>query len=276
MKPNKNFPYAIFLFLILFILNCARDDSVDTPLPDTEFYVVDLTPGFQTTTSSGFGKKIVVVFSMPVDPYTLLTSGNFSFIEDINGVPQNLTHTLLPDPQSSFEVVTFNINYPLSNRADYTFNISNAVKDLSLSYNLRYPVSHQFNTGGGFTQGDYGTTVPGNPYIVDTDYIRVCETLANGTQEDKAYIDVRFNEALAFPPLIDIQRVDLSSQWTINNRPMIQKTPGDPTLMTVEVDSIGGLNGYRIRFNNNTVQDLQGLGMDDFTSSGMYQAFGGC
>ncbi|MCI5071464.1 Ig-like domain-containing protein [bacterium] len=264
---------ALSIILVLSLQYCAYDDTQTTSLPDQEFYVADVAPGYQSTVSSGPDKKITLVFSMPVEPSTILpNTGNVSFIQDINGVATDLSHVLTISEISN--VVTFHVNYALAMRADYTLNISNNVKSIGNGMNLRSPVLHQFNTGGGYTQGGVGNTVPGSPYILEYKLVREC--ISNGTgQQEVAYIEVKFNEVLMLPPKAQVKKTLSTQSWSAEQD--MQAKEGDMSVMILNVDPPEyDLQGYKIRFSSTAVTDLEGLHMSSFESQGIYQVFGGC
>ncbi|MCI5072514.1 Ig-like domain-containing protein [bacterium] len=287
MKMNKFILTSFAALSGMLFTGCAVDDTRtgEGPIVDTsKFYVVDFTPGYDTTTSDETA-QIVAVFSMPVDVGSLI--GNFSLTQDINGIPTNLTQCLTLSVDSTGSIVTFHINpddnpstpcpstQPLADRADYTFSVNQTVRPLGLNMALTTPISHKFNTGGGFENSDGGVTVPGKPYIISRNYIRQCFIDASGQEIHTAHIEVRFNEDLAFAPTVDVQVVnDFANNY--QNLPMTQLQGGDMSIMKIVVPSVGGIQGYKIRFGSNYVRDLEGLFMDSYESSGMYQAVVQC
>lgn len=290
MKMNKLILGSFVLLSGMVFTGCAVDDSMGgggNNVMESSFYVVDFTPGYSTTTSEQTN-TIVAAFSMPVDAASLI--GNFSLVQNVNGIQLNLTQCLTLSLDGTGSIVTFHINpdtnpstpcpstQPLVDRADYVFNINQTVRPLGLNMGLTTPISHKFNTGGGFENTIDGVTVPGKPYIVDYNYVRNCYIDATGQQVITNQIEVRFSEDLAFAPTIDTQPTnDGSNNW--QNRAMTQLQTGDMSIMKVIVPSIGTLQGYRIRFGSNYVRDLEGLFMDSFELSwnqAMYQILTPC
>ena len=287
MKMKKFILISFAALSGMLFTGCAVDDTRTGEGPvlgNSEFRVVEFTPGDRVTTSNQT-PSIVAIFNMPVDIGSLI--GNFSLIEDINGITKNLTQCLTLSVDSTGSIVTFNINpddnpstpcpssQPLADRADYAFNINQTVRPLGLNIPLKMFSPLRFNTGGGFENSDGGVTVPGKPYIISRNYIRQCFIDASGQEVHTAHIEVRFNEDLAFAPTVDVQVVnDFANNY--QNLPMTQLQGGDMSIMKIVVPSIGGVQGYKIRFGSNYVRDLEGLFMDSYESSGMYQAVVQC
>ncbi|HMQ10765.1 MAG TPA: hypothetical protein PKC21_07330 [Oligoflexia bacterium] len=286
MKMNKLILSSFLLLSGMVFTGCAVDDTMGGggSVTESNFYVVDFTPSFDTTTSEQTA-SIVAAFSMPVDVGSLI--GNFSLTQKINDQQVNLTQCLTLSVDGTGSIVTFHINpdsnpstpcpesQPLADRADYIFNINQTVRPLGLNMALTAPISHKFNTGGGFENTSGGVTLPGKPYIISRNYVRRCYIDATGQQVHTAQIEVTFSEDLAFAPIADVQVTnDGANNYAIV--PMTQLVAGDMSKMKVVVPSIGGVQGYKIRFASNYVRDLEGLFMDAYESSGMYQAFVQC